>query len=654
MRVIGPNCMGLVNTHPDVRLQATFAPFLPAPGRIGFASQSGGLGIELLARAGEAGLGISTFVSMGNKADISSNDLIQYWDDDPETDVILLYLESFGNPQKFARLARRVARRKPIVAVKAGRTPAGERATLSHTAALAAPDVAVDALFRQAGVIRVDTLEELFDVGTVLLYQPLPPGRRVGIITNVGGPGILAADACSAAGLEVPELSAQTQQLLRSFVSADAGIRNPVDLVASATARQYERALRALLDDDDIDAVIVLFVPPLVTRAEDVAEAVGRACAGPRDKPVIASFLGRKGALELLPGTPSAGRVPSFAAPEAAAAALAHAARLAEWRRRPEGQLPALANVDLERAGQLVADRLASRPGGEWLAAEDARELLAAVGVPVVVTSWVRDADDAARAAQDIGLPVALKTASGAIVHKSDVGGVRLGLRTPDEVRAAFNAMRDRLGDRSGGAIVQPMVPSGVETIVGITRDRSFGSLVLFGMGGFQAELLRDTALRILPLTDLDAHELIRSLRTSPLLFGYRNTAPVAVDALEDVLLRIGQLADAIPEIAELDANPVVVSSAGAIAVDVKIRLASPHAAPPSGVRRATRRPRRAASSRGRTLVDSGQRSRIRRPEISSSSIRTQLARAPRAHGCSGPSCNRASSVGSVMTSARP
>jgi acetyl coenzyme A synthetase (ADP forming)-like protein len=588
MRMIGPNCMGIVNTRDDVRLNATFAPFAPTPGRVAFASQSGGLGIELLAQAGRAGLGISTFVSMGNKADVSGNDLIQYWDEDPDTDVILLYLESFGNPRKFSRLARRVARRKPIVAVKGGRTPAGARGSSSHTAALATPDVAVDALFRQAGVIRVDTLRELLDVGSVVLHQPLPAGPRVAIVTNGGGPGILAADACVAAGLEVPELAEATQQTLRGFVSPDAAVSNPVDLIASADAAQYEQALRTLLADEGIDAVLVLFVPPLVTRAEDVARALLVGVADAADKPVLACFLGRSGTLDLLSG--SAGRlIPSFPFPEAAAAALARAAQLAEWRRRPEGRVPDLSGLDLDAARGLVADRLAHHPDGEWLDPHVARDLLSFVGIPVVPTVWVATADGAVAAAAEFGTAVALKAGAGTIVHKSDVGAVRLGLTTPDAVRDAFDTMQAALGDQLGGVVVQPMVPSGVETIVGVTRDQSFGSLVLFGMGGFDAELIRDTALRIVPVTDVDAAEVVRSLRGSPLLFGYRNTAPVAVDALEDLLIRIGQLAEAVPEVAELDCNPVIVSPAGATAVDVKVRLTPAEPAPPTGVRRLRR-----------------------------------------------------------------
>jgi acyl-CoA synthetase (NDP forming) len=577
--------MGVLNTNSAVRLNATFAPLTPPAGRVGFASQSGGLGIELLARADQVGLGISTFVSMGNKADVSGNDLIQYWDEDPDTDVILLYLESFGNPRKFARLARRVARRKPIIAVKSGRTVAGARGTSSHTAALAAPDVAVDALFRQAGVIRVDTLEQLFDVATVVLHQPLPVGRHVAIITNGGGPGILAADACIAAGLEVPELSEGAQQALRSFLSPAAGVSNPVDLVASATPEQYEQALETLLGDDGIDACLVLFVSPLVTRADDVERAVVRGAAA-TPKPVVACFLGRNGALDLLPGRADTRRIPSFAFPEAAARALGRAAELADWRRRPEGEIPELDGVDLDAARRLVAAGLVQHPEGGWLDPSAARDLLTSVGVRVAPTVMVDTADAAVRTASELGGPIVLKAGSGAIVHKSDVGAVHVGLRTPDEVRGAFDALAARLGEQMGGAVVQPMLPPGVETIVGITRDRSFGSLVLFGMGGFQAELVQDTALRILPLTDLDAHELVRALRGSPLLFEYRNTPPMAVDALEDLLLRVGGLADAIPEVAELDCNPVIVSPTDATVVDVKVRLAPPDPAPPPGVRR--------------------------------------------------------------------
>ncbi|MGZ8752326.1 MAG: acetate--CoA ligase family protein, partial [Acidimicrobiia bacterium] len=587
MRLVGPNCMGVVNTNPTIAMHATFAPFIPPRGRVAFSSQSGALGIELMGEAAELGLGISTFVSVGNKADVSGNDLLQYWEDDAETDVILLYLESFGNPRKFARLARRVSRTKPIVAVKSGRSTAGRRAASSHTAALASSDVAVDALFHQAGVIRVDTLEQFFDTAQLLAHQPLPAGRRVVIVSNGGGPGTLAADACAANGLEVLELPAAVQAELRTFVSPDAAVTNPLDLVASATADQYERTLRTVLAEPTVDAVIVIFVPPLVTAADDVARAIATAAGTAPDKPVGACFLGHRGVVDAL-RPPGDGRqpIPSYAFPEAVSFALARVAAHAEWRRRPIGAEPTFTDVDVDGARKLVAAFLLANPAGGWLDAADATRLTTCFGIPNAPVTPVADADAAVAAADAVGYPVALKAGAGVVVHKSDVGGVHLDLADAAAVRRAFAGLQAALGADDDVAIVQPMVPAGVETIVGVTHDPSFGPLVLFGMGGVAAELLRDTALRILPLTDLDASELVGSLRSSPLLYGYRGAPECDVAALEDLLLRVGNLAETLPEVTEMDCNPVVVSASGAIAVDVKIRLTPEQPGPPPGLRR--------------------------------------------------------------------
>jgi acetyl coenzyme A synthetase (ADP forming)-like protein len=589
MRVIGPNCLGIVNTAPDVRMNATFAPVQPVRGPVAFLSQSGGLGIELMSRAGELGIGISEFVSVGNKADVSGNDLLQHWETDPNTSVILFYLESFGNPRKFARLARRVAREKAIVAVKSGRTQAGSRAASSHTAALATPDVAVDALFRQAGVIRVDTLEQLLDTAQMLAHQPLPAGRRVAIVGNAGGPGILAADACAGAGLDVPELSDATQAALRAFVASDASVGNPVDLVASATAEQYERALDVVLADTAIDALLVLFVPPLVTNADDVAGAIARAVERTPDKPVLACFLGRAGVPDALRGDGNRRTVPSYAFPEAAAHALGRAAELADWRARPTGQLRKYEDLDVDGARRLVADALretSDDPTGVWLDPVAAARLLDCFGVPLLVPHHVTDAAHAGQVADALGYPVALKAAATDLVHKTDVGGVALRLTDEAAVRAAFARMEDRLGAGMGGATVQRMADPGVETIVGVTQDPSFGPLVLFGSGGVTAELLADRTLRLVPMTDADAYEVVRTLRGSPLLFGYRGQPAVDVRALEDLLLRVSCLADEIPEVYEMDLNPVIVSASGAVAVDVKVRLRPADAAFPPELRR--------------------------------------------------------------------
>ncbi|MBV8161951.1 MAG: GNAT family N-acetyltransferase [Acidimicrobiia bacterium] len=572
MRMVGPNCMGVVNTAPDILMNATFAPVPPARGRLGFLSQSGALGIAILARTAELGLGISTFVSVGNKADVSGNDLLLWWERDPDTDVILLYLESFGNPRKFARIARRISRTKPIVAVKSGRSAAGTRAASSHTAAAATPEAAVEALFAQAGVIRVDTLEELFDVAQVLASQPVPAGRRLAIVGNSGGPGILAADAAEAIGLQVPELSAATQEALAAFLPAGAALRNPVDLIASASADDYERALHVVLGDPAVDAVVVVFTPPLVTEAADVAAAVARVAAAAGAKPVVANFLAMATPPATLADTDGA-RVPAFPFPEEAVRALGRIAAHAEWRRRDPGRVPKLSGVEAESARTRVEAFLAARPGGGWLDAPEAVGLVGDYGVPTLETLLAEDPDAAVAAAERLGYPVALKAAAGDLVHKTDVGGVRLGLWSADEIRNAFDDMAANLGQTMGGAVVQPMAAPGVETIVGITQDPVFGPLVMFGLGGVATDLLGDRGFRLVPVTDRDAAELVLSVHAAPLLLGYRGSPPADLDAIEDLILRVGKLADDRPEVAEMDLNPVVVSPSGAVAVDVKIRV---------------------------------------------------------------------------------
>ena len=585
MRLVGPNCVGVVNTA--VGLDATFSPYAASAGRIAMQSQSGALGIAILERSARIGLGVSSFVSVGNKADVSGNDLLQYWEDDPGTDVVLLYLESFGNPHKFARIARRVSRRKPIVAVKSGRSAAGVRAASSHTAAMASPDIAVDALFRQAGVIRVDTLDELFDMALVLGSQPLPRGHRVAIVGNSGGPGILATDACASAGLEVPELSAATQAALRAVVDPIAAVSNPVDLVASATPEVYEEALRIVLADEAVDSTIVICTPTFAASPPRIADVLRRRSAA-TDKPVLGCFLAWPSLAPLLRGRHgdrSGTDVPAFASPEPAARALARAASYASWRARPPGAVPDLIGFDAARAAAAIDRFLARSPAGGWLPAGELDEVLAAAGVRSVASASATDAAQAARAAAELGFPVALKAAGPTVVHKSDVGGVRLGLTSEDEVTDAYRTMHGRIGDLMTGATVQQMAAPGVETIVGVVHHELFGALVMFGMGGIATELLGDRSFRILPVTDLDASELVRSLRASPLLFGYRGTRPVAVSALEDLLQRVARLAADVPTLAELDINPLIVSPEGVVAVDARMRVAPTPTGPSPGLR---------------------------------------------------------------------
>jgi acetyl coenzyme A synthetase (ADP forming)-like protein len=571
MRLIGPNCMGVVNTAPGVRLNATFAPVWPPAGRVGFLSQSGALGIALLEDARRLGVGISTFVSVGNKADVSGNDMLQYWRDDPDTDVVLLYLESFGNPRKFGRIAPRLAREKPVVAVKSGRSTSGRRAAASHTAALATPDVAVDALFHQAGVVRVDTIEEMFDVARVFANQPLPEGRRVAIVGNSGGPGILAADACENAGLEVPRLAPETSARLSDLALPGAAVSNPVDLLAAAAPEQYGEAVTAVLADTNVDAVLVIYTNPLVTNADDIAAAVADAARG-ASKPVVANFLATTGIGPVLATGEDTGGVPVFPYPENPVRALAHAARLAEWRRRPVGSAAAPPAID-ERAGRAVIDAAFEASGAGWLSPDDTRALLAAGGIGMVPLDVVATPGEAVDVASRVGYPIAVKAVGHEVVHKTDVGGVALDLRSADEVARAVFDMQESLGNRVEAFGVQRMIAGGVETIVGLVNDPTFGPLVMFGTGGTATEVFGDREFRLTPLTDVDAAELVRSVRASRLLFGHRGRPAADLAALELLLRRVAWLGSTYPDIAEIDLNPAIALPDGVAIVDARVRI---------------------------------------------------------------------------------
>ncbi len=582
MRLIGPNCIGVINADPAAPLNATFGPLMPPAGHIGLATQSGALGLAAIDFASARGLGFSSVVSMGNKADISGNDLLGYWHSDPRTDVILLYLESFGNPRKFARLARSVGRDKPIVALKSGRSAVGARATSSHTGALlAASDVTVDALFRQSGVIRTDSLDEMLDVAQLLAHQPLPQGRRVAIVTNVGGPAVMCADACEALGLEVPTLATETQMQLRALLPAEASVLNPVDMLAAAPAEQFGKTVRIVAADPGVDAVISIFLPPLATRAEDVARSLSQAVV---DKPLLAVFMSAHG----LPTT-EAGQVPVFALPEPAAKALVLAARYAEWRGTSADDVPRFPDARRTEAGQLIAD--AVRRGGGWLSASEIQRLLSCYGVPPIGQRLASTPAEAGYAASALGGgKFALKAVAPGLVHKSDAGGVRLGLASADEVKDAAEAMALRVQHAAGqaptGFLVQRMAPPGLEMLVGVVNDRQFGPTIACGAGGTVVELLNDVSVRLAPLTRADTSSMLQELRSFPLLDGYRGAPPLAVCALEDVLLRISALAEDHPQIAELDSNPVIVTEYAAIVVDARIRVEPVDPPRPLGARR--------------------------------------------------------------------
>ena len=570
MRMVGPNCMGLIDTNPDVSLAATFAPIFPPHGRVAMLSQSGALGVAILQFARDLNLGLSTFVSVGNKADVSGNDLLQYWEEDPDTDVILLYLESFGNPRRFSRIARRVSRHKPIVVVKGGRSGAGRRAADSHTASLAGSDAASDALFRQTGMLRADTLEEMFHVALLLSSQPLPSGPRVAVLTNAGGPAILVADALEQNGLRVEPLPDSVQAELRTFLPDEASVTNPVDMIASAGPAAYRQAAEKLLASDDLDAVIVIDVP-LDEAQWDAIQPELRAgieagqARATRPKPVLACVMGAGGSAQPVH---LEGDIPCFPFPEAAARALARVTQYAQWRRTPVETWPTFPDVDMARARARCRAVLEAR-GESWLSADETRDVLLAAGLPVLPGGVAKTPHEACALAEKVGYPVAAKLASTTIVHKTEMNGVHLGLSSAEEVSGAFEAVRARLAaegreDELEGVLIQPMVRRGCELLIGVTEDPVFGSLVAFGLGGIHVEVLRDVQFRVAPLSTTDADEMIQGIRGRKLLDGYRGHPPADLDALRDALLRVSHLVEEVPEIHELDLNPLIALEPGA------------------------------------------------------------------------------------------
>lgn len=573
MRMVGPNCMGIVNTDVGVRMNGTFAPVYPPAGNVAMLSQSGALGIAILDYARRNAIGISSFVSVGNKADLSGNDLLLYWEGDPSTDVIVLYLESFGNPRRFGRIARRVARTKPIVVVKSGRTAAGHRAASSHTGALASVDTAVDALFQQAGVIRTDTLEELFAVANLLANQPVPSGRRVGIVTNAGGPAILAADALESLGLDIPVLSEATQSRLADSLPAEASVRNPVDMIAGAGPEQFEASLRAVAESGEVDAVMAIYVPINPEGAAQVADAIRTVARSATDATMLSVFMSSDDAGALL--SDDEVTVPAYAFPEAAAKALGRSVEYGEWLARPVGDIPVFSDTDDAAAASVIAgatERLGAEGG--WLNPDEMAALLAAYGLHLPASRVVQTPEAAVSAWEEIGGPVAVKLVSEEAIHKSDIGGVVLDVDSADAVRSAFAQVVSVVGSFDG-VWIQEMVPAGHEVLIGMTEDPSFGRVMVYGMGGVYVELLEDVAIRLNPLTDRDADEMIAEIKSAPLLDGYRGDPGGDIDAVRNLLLRVSAMVSANRQLVELDLNPVMVMPPGhgARVVDARVRI---------------------------------------------------------------------------------
>jgi acyl-CoA synthetase (NDP forming)/GNAT superfamily N-acetyltransferase len=571
MRLVGPNCLGIA--VPALSLDATFAARHPAPGAAGLAVQSGGVGTALLEQLSRLGIGVSSFASLGDKADVSGNDLLQWWEQDPATTLAVLYLESFGNPRKFGRSARRVGATKPMLIVDAGRSEAGERAAASHTAAAATPVITREALFEQAGIIAARDIGELIDAAALLASQPVPAGGRVAVVSNAGGAGVLAADACCDAGLQAAVLGGQVQDALRGLLPPGAVVAGPVDTTAAVPPEVFRRCLEQVAADGAVDAVLAVTVP---TALADLAPA---ACAAVISKPLVLSVLNQAEAVRLLPG--ASGAVPAYAYPASAARALAHAARYGAWRGRAPGQFPVLADLRTDDARTLINRFLESTPDGGWLTPARTAELLACYGITEVSSQPVTSQTAAVKAARQLGGPVVLKADVPGLVHKSDAGAVQLDLHGPREIRAGYRALAQRFGTGMASAIIQPMVTGGTEVIIGVVQEPVFGPLVVFGLGGVATDVLGDRSARLTPLTDTDAAELIRSVHAAPLLLGQRGGPAADLAGLQDIVMRVSRLADDLPQVAELDLNPVIARPDGAHVVDARVRVAPARPADP-------------------------------------------------------------------------
>lgn len=581
VRMVGPNCMGLINTNPDVCLNASFTASPPPRGGVAVASQSGALGETILKTAGQLGLGLSSFVSLGNKTDVTGNDLLEYWADDEQTNLILLYLESFGDPKEFARVARHVTHTcsKPVLAVKSGRSRAGAEAASSHTGSLAGADVAVDSLLQQCGVIRVDTVAELFTIAQGFAHQPIPLGRRLGILTNAGGLGIMATDAAVHFELELAKLSEATKDSLRAVLAPEASVRNPVDTIATAGAEEYRSSVATMYCDPNVDALIVIFVSPIMIDAPGVARAIvqgveeGRARCAVK-KPVLSCFMGKHHGDEGI-AILHAAKIPVFGFPEAAAESLSAMAQFGEMLREPLGEP---ANLSPAPKRELVRALLKDANSG-WLGFADVMSVLNAYGIPVAPWLVVENANEAVAFASSVGYPIVLKIDSDTLLHKTEHGAVMVNLRTSQDVRDAYAEISKNIAGLAGRHkfVAQKMMVGMAETLIGATIDPTFGHLIGFGLGGIFAEQMQDVIFRLSPLMDRDARKMIESIRGLALLQGPRGTEAVDIDALADVLLRVSRLVEDFPEISELDLNPFLAHADGSAqaAVDARMRIDS-------------------------------------------------------------------------------
>jgi acetyl coenzyme A synthetase (ADP forming)-like protein len=571
MRIIGPNCLGIIET--GVSMNASFAAATPERGSIAFMSQSGALCTAILDYAVAEGIGFSHFVSLGNKADVDEVALMQAWAEDDETNVVIGYIEGLRDGQEFIRVARETARKKPVIAVKSGRTASGSKAVSSHTGSLAGSDAAYDAAFAQAGVLRADSVQELFDYSTAFAYQPALKGNRIAIVTNAGGPGVMATDALERNGLVLATLQPETEQTLAGVLPAAANIHNPVDVLGDAKADRYAQAIELVLQDGGVDGVMVIVTPQTATDIAGTAEQFA-AISKSYDKPVLGCWMGKKDAQQGI-DVLSAHHVPNYPFPERAVGAFGAMLRYSRWLEQPEEQTPAF---DVDRGAVRDLFSAVRADGRTTIGDTEAQAILKAYGITTPKSDVGATPDEAVRLCREIGYPVVMKIASPDILHKSDVGGIIVGVRSDEQAREAFETLVARAKEHMPnatiwGAQVQEMVQDAREIIIGMNRDPQFGPLVMFGLGGIYVEVLKDVTFRVAPMSASQADKMIEAIRSYPLLKGVRGQAPADLDAIADTILRVAQLVTDFPEIAELDINPLLVRAQGEGAVAVDMRL---------------------------------------------------------------------------------
>ncbi len=576
MGIVGPNCFGVINTDPAISLNATFSRSFPMAGRIAFISQSGAIGVAALEHAAAEKIGFSKFISIGNKADIHENHLLEMLADDPLTDVILLYVENLEDPKGFIDLAQRISEKKPILAVKSGRTKEGAKAASSHTGALSGSDEVYDSLFAQCGVLRVETLEDLFRYGIAFVNQPLPRGRRVAIVTNAGGPGIMATDSSIRHGLELSTLTPKTTSILKANLPPTVSLNNPIDLIGDAEETRYRLAMQAVLTDENVDSVIVICVPQMLTNLEATSKVIAQQVKF-SDKPVFAVYMATGNIEESLKILEDA-QIPHYRFPEDAARALSAMARYVRWRQRPRTEIVHFDDIQPDKVREIL--KKAKSDGRKFLPEPEAHAVLRAYGLPMSRSMHVQCEEDAVQAAREIGFPVVMKIVSPDIVHKVDVGGVKLNLQSESDVKAAYadllkQVKASRPGAEIWGVLIQEMVSKGKETILGMKRDPLFGALLMFGLGGIYVEVFRDVIFRIAPIRELGARHMIEGIKGITLLRGFRGEPPSDIDAISQSLSRLSQLVTDFPEIEEMDINPLIVlpAGSGARVVDARIMI---------------------------------------------------------------------------------